>query len=61
MPMPSDTAADREDIVPDPQLDKRQRRRFTAEQKRRILDEVDACTEHGLPIAANCEPFRRDQ
>jgi transposase InsO family protein len=47
MPMPSDSTADREQIMPDPQLEERQRRRFTAEQKRRILDEVDGCTEEG--------------
>ena len=47
MPMPSTTAADPEEIMPDPQLEKRQRRRFTAAQKRRILDEVEACTERG--------------
>jgi transposase-like protein len=45
--MPSDSMVDREEIMPDPQLEKRQRRRFSAEQKRRILDEVDACTERG--------------
>ncbi len=37
--------------MPDPQLEKRQRRRFTAEQKLRILDEVDACTERGQVAA----------
>ena len=33
--------------MPDPQLEKRQRRRFSAEQKHRILDEVDARTQRG--------------
>jgi transposase-like protein len=47
MPMPSDSMVDREEIMPDPQFEKRQRRRFSAEQKRRILDDVDACTERG--------------
>ena len=37
--------------MPDPQLEKRQRRRFSAEQKRRILDEVDACSEQGQVAA----------
>ena len=47
MPMPSDLAPVVEEVMPDPQLEKRQRRRFTAEQKQRILEEVDACTERG--------------
>ena len=34
--------------VPDPEVVvKAQRRRFTAEYKRRILQEADACTQHG--------------
>jgi transposase len=51
MPMPSESSAVGEEIMPDPLLEKRQRRRFTAEQKRRILDEVDACTERGQVAA----------
>lgn len=51
MPMPSGLTSDREEILPDPQLEKRQRRRFTAEEKRRILEEVDACTERGQVAA----------
>jgi transposase len=47
MPMPSDVLTIGEEIMPDPQLEKRQRRRFSAEQKRRILDEVAACAERG--------------
>lgn len=47
MPMPSDVSAIGEEVMPDPQLEKRQRRRFSAEQKRRILDEVDACSQRG--------------
>ena len=47
MPMPSDISAIGEEVMPDPKLEKRQRRRFSAEQKRRILDEVDACTARG--------------
>ncbi len=42
MPMPSEVSAIGEEVMPDPKLEKRQRRRFSAEQKRRILDEVDA-------------------
>jgi transposase-like protein len=49
--MPSISSPEREEIMPDPQLEKRQRRRFTAEQKQRILDEVDACTERGRVAA----------
>ena len=47
MPMPADVSATGEEVMPDPQLEKRQRRRFSAEQKHRILDEVDACTQRG--------------
>jgi transposase-like protein len=49
--MPSDLTNSDEEIMPDPQLEKRQRRRFSAEQKRRILEEVDACTERGQVAA----------
>ena len=38
-------------IMPDPRLEKRQRRRFSAEQKRRILEEVEACSERGQVAA----------
>jgi len=31
------------EVVPSPQNDRRQRRKFTAEQKARILQEADAC------------------
>lgn len=51
MPMPSDLTAIGEEVMPDPRLEKRQRRRFSAEHKRRILDEVDACTERGAVAA----------
>ncbi|MGF1613440.1 MAG: transposase [Gammaproteobacteria bacterium] len=37
--------------MPDPRLEKRQRRRFSAEQKRRILEEVEACSERGQVAA----------
>ena len=47
MPMPSEVSTIGEEVMPDPKLEKRQRRRFSAEQKRRILDEVDACSERG--------------
>jgi transposase-like protein len=49
--MPSNSTADGEEIMPDPQLEKRQRRRFSAEQKRRVLDEVDGCTQRGQVAA----------
>jgi transposase-like protein len=51
MPNSSNSTAEREEIMPDPQLEKRQRRPFSAELKRRILDEVDACTERGRVAA----------
>jgi transposase len=51
MPMPSDVSAPGEEVMPDPQLEKRQRRRFSAEQKRRILEEVEACSERGQVAA----------
>ena len=51
MPMPSDGSASGEEVMPDPQFEKRQRRRFSAEQKRRILDEVDTCSERGQVAA----------
>jgi len=35
------------EVVADPRLDRRQRRRFSAEDKLRILREADACTERG--------------
>ena len=38
----------RQEQTPDPEvLEKPVRRRFTAEYKRRILEEADRCTEHG--------------
>ena len=51
MPMPSDISTMGEEIMPDPQLEKRQRRRFSAEQKSRILDEVAASSERGQVTA----------
>ena len=51
MPMPSDLSALGAEVLPDPKLEKRQRRRFKAEHKRRILDEVDACSERGAVAA----------
>jgi transposase len=35
------------EVVASPDNDRRQRRRFTAEEKERILNEADACTERG--------------
>jgi len=35
------------EVVPTPQNDRRQRRRFSPEEKARILAEADACTERG--------------
>lgn len=35
------------EVVPDPQNDRRQRRRFSADEKLRILKEADACTSRG--------------
>ena len=40
--MPKPTTKTTE-VVPSPQHDRRQRRKFTAEQKARILEEADAC------------------
>lgn len=51
MPMPSDVSVGGEEVMPDPQFEKRQRRRFGAEEKRRILDEVEACSERGQVAA----------
>jgi transposase len=35
------------EVVASPEHDRRQRRRFSAAEKQRILDEADACTERG--------------
>lgn len=35
------------EVVPDPRNDRQQRRRFSAEAKRRILEEADACSGRG--------------
>jgi len=35
------------EVVPDPRNDRQQRRRFSAEAKRRILEEADACSSRG--------------
>jgi len=43
MPKPPSTT----EVVPDPRNDRRQRRRFSAEEKLRILKEADACTSRG--------------
>jgi transposase len=39
------------EVVANPEHDRRLRRRFSAEDKRRILTEVDTCSERG-PLAA---------
>jgi transposase-like protein len=44
MPMPSTNGVE---VSPDPQFEKPQRRRFSAEQKLRILKQVDACSDRG--------------
>src|SRR5215467_9035293 len=35
------------EVVPDPRNDRRQRRRFSPEEKLRVLREADTCTERG--------------
>ena len=44
MPKPKSKGTE---VIASPDNDRRQRRRFTAEQKSRILAEADACTERG--------------
>src|SRR5687767_12879121 len=43
VPKPPSTS----EVVPDPGLDRRQRRRFSGEEKLRILREAQACVERG--------------
>lgn len=45
--MPKPKTNPETEVVPIPQNDRRQRRRFSPEQKARILAEADACTERG--------------
>lgn len=45
--MPKPKTDPETEVVPTPQNDRRQRRRFSAEEKARILAEADACTERG--------------
>lgn len=45
--MPKPTTKTTE-VVPSPDNDRRQRRKFTAEQKARIIEEADACERGGL-------------
>lgn len=47
MPMPSVLSNDGSEVAADPALDRRRRRSFTAEYKRRILALADACSDHG--------------
>ena len=46
MPKPVSTSTATE-VVANPEHDRRLRRRFSAEQKRRILEEADTCSERG--------------
>lgn len=45
--MPKPVTKPETEVVATPQNDSRQRRRFSAEQKARIVAEADACTERG--------------
>lgn len=45
--MPKPKRKKKTEVVAAPANDRRQRRRFTAEEKERILNEADACTERG--------------
>ena len=45
--MPKPKNKKKTEVVASPANDRRQRRRFTAEEKERILNEADACTERG--------------
>ena len=47
MPMPSVLSNAGSEVAADPALDRRRRRSFTAEYKRRILALADACSGHG--------------
>ena len=47
MPMPSVSPMDVSEVVADPTLDRRRRRSFTAEFKRRMLVQAEACSGHG--------------
>ena len=46
MPKPPSDKLNNE-VIADPRLDRRQRRRFSAQEKLRILREAEACTERG--------------
>ncbi len=41
----------RTEVLANPEHDRRPRRRFSAADKRRILEEADSCTERGEPSA----------
>lgn len=47
MPMPSASPIDASEVVADPSLDRRRRRSFTVEFKRRILAQAESCAGHG--------------
>lgn len=52
MPMPTPSlAAGSSEVVADPTLDRPRRRAFSAEYKRRIVAEAEACTDHGQVAA----------
>lgn len=47
MPKPSVATIEGSEVVADEALDRRQRRSFTAQFKRRILEQAEACENHG--------------
>lgn len=47
MPKPSVPTIEGSEVVADEVLDRRRRRAFTAQFKRRILEQADACENHG--------------
>jgi len=56
--MPKPVSTDKAiEVVANPEYDRRLRRRFCAEDKRRILEEADACSERGQLSAL----LRREQ
>ena len=50
MPMPSVSPLDVSDVVADPTLDRRRRRSFTAEFKRRMLAQAEALRAEGASV-----------
>lgn len=47
MPMPPSAVDDASEVVADERLQRRQRRSYSAEFKRRILEQASACQSHG--------------